>query len=99
MKEAIVIFCDVVLVICGCVLIYSVWQLFRNHKVSKFRGQIIELCYEYEMRLMPNPFFEPSPYTWFYDKYSYEDMMNSTKPLILEKWYSQEEINKLLGRK
>lgn len=34
-----------------------------------------------------------------YDKYSFDDMLYSFKPLTLEAWYSEEEIKILKGEK
>lgn len=34
-------------------------------------------------------------YDWFMDKYTYEQMLYSFKPLKIESWYTEEEIKRI----
>lgn len=34
---------------------------------------------------------------WFCDKYTYEEMLHSRKPLTLEAWYTEEELKRIMS--
>lgn len=64
----------------------------RNRRVLEFRLYINEECYSY-LRRHPD---EESAYKWFWPHVaSYEKMLWSFRPLKMERWFSQELIDKL----
>lgn len=97
------------LLIVSIILVVAEWYfcIYRNNRVLKLSLEIIDLCAEYNYRIVKS---DPSKYgydlskldpkdnafEWF-DKYSYHQMIFSFKPLKLEAWYTQEEINKIKG--
>lgn len=68
-------------------IIVCFYLLFRNGKVYDFRIKFIKIAnlanYKEVIKL--------------YDKYSYEEMLYSFKPLKLEAWFTEEEIKILKG--
>lgn len=68
-------------------LVVSSYILWRNDKVLDFRLKIIEAFLSANRRGIKNPL----------EKYSYEDMLYSIKPLKLEAWFTEEEIKILKG--
>lgn len=75
----------------GC-LIYSSVQMHkynhrlkRNDKVYDFRSKLLSKTGIFDK------LYEEKQKIW--NKYSYEDMLNSKKPLTLEEWFTPEEIN------
>lgn len=75
----------------------SGYTLARNHFVWKFRGKIIDLCHEHNIRKLKEGLDYESAYEWFYDKHSYYKMVFSFKPLELEYWWTKEEIERLMN--
>ena len=89
------------------VLIYLFYLLFRNNKVLNFRYLIIEGSYNYVKNFIDTDRYDTvqeydeheHQYRRLMDKahntinkYSYDKMLFSFKPLKLEKWFSSEEI-------
>lgn len=72
-------------------------NLDRGKKVSKFRYRIGDMAHDYYFRHIEEIGFDNAHdvYDWFYNKWSENDMLNSTKPLILEEWYTKEELEKI----
>jgi len=79
-------------------LIFCVYILYRNRKVHKFRCLLAEVaeCYNdrHEKRGDPN---YTDAIKWFYDKYTYRDMLYSIKPLNIQSWYTKEELEKIFN--
>lgn len=74
--------------------------LKRNDEVYEFRTRINKVyCKEYvQRRLRENKFDDWEwPQDWSLNKYSYEEMLYSDRPLTLEAWWSSEEIEKLMS--
>lgn len=71
-----------------CLFGVSIYILNRNEKVYDFRIGIIKDV--------------PWGHWWkakeILDKYTYEDMLYSIKPLKLESWYTDDEIKILTGK-
>ena len=65
----------------------------RNKEVCEFRLTISNLVYEYNMRRIEDGSYKT--YYEFYNKFTYDEMLFSKKPLTLEEWYTKEEIAKL----
>lgn len=73
---------------------------YRMSRVSEFRIQILDMQFHYCQRrieegTITNDIELDNAYKMFIDKYSYFRMVFSFKPLKLEYWYTQEEINEL----
>lgn len=85
----VVILLSILWVACG-------YALVRNYYVGKFRHKIINLCYEHNLRRIDDSLFYDSAFGWFYDKVSYNKMLYSFKPLVLEYWWTKEEIDRLM---
>lgn len=78
-----------VLIVCSIGVIFSMYVLIRNNKVHKFRTHLINLIYKDGA----NNFWEKIE---LLDKYTYENMLYSFKPLKMEYWFTDDEL-KLLG--
>ena len=74
--------------------------LARNEEVADFRCLLLDLSDQYITRNI-NKFLQTgmmkNPFEWFANKYTYEEMLYSEKPLILEEWYTAEEINRIMS--
>lgn len=72
-------------------------MLKRNNEVYAFRQQLLHLASAYSIRRIREGIFtrEDDALTWFLNKYTYEEMLNSNKPLTLEEWYTEEEIKRV----
>ncbi len=73
------------------------YSCYRDRKISEFRSMIAELCDEYDNRHLQHDdfFLFRSAQDWFLNKYSYEEMFFSIKPLKLKYWYTKEELDKI----
>lgn len=81
------------LIICALSLVYLLYILKRNYEVHSFRSYIIDRLHEAKIRAINKGIFYLDEYDDIYDKYSYNDMLYSFKPLKLEYWFTQEEID------
>lgn len=90
---------SIILFICVIALIFSIYISTRNFKVRSFRLLLIEMSYGYELHRLresgKRSGDEEDAFDWFLNKYSYEDMLFSCKPLRLEKWYTEEELTEI----
>lgn len=78
-----------VLVVSQIVLLgVSIYILNRNDKVRDFRIGIVDS--------VPIGHWEKAKK--IIDKYTYDDMLYSIKPLKLESWYTEDEIKILTGK-
>lgn len=68
--------------------------IHRSFQVLTFRQNILSIA---RFRNLENDFDRVEKIMGLHDKYSYEEMVNSNKPLRLEEWYSPEELKILLG--
>jgi hypothetical protein len=64
---------------------WSVYLLFRNKAVAKFRSDILELAIT-------------SDQLHIYEKHSHRKMLFSLKPLDFDYWFTQREINLLFDK-
>lgn len=71
----------------------------RNDEVYKFLTYINQvLCHEYIIRRLENDDTDWNwPQIWFLGEYKYEEFLYSDKPLTLDEWWTEEEINKLMS--
>ena len=89
------------------ILLLSILFIIRNEKVCKFRIYILNMSYrhvdDYHNNIDWNSIdWEDSYelhekacslYRQINDKYEYEEMLFSIKPLRLDEWFTEEEVN------
>lgn len=76
--------------------IICIYLLIRNNKVYEFRNYLIDLACKYNCNEIAKGNLDYiSAYEWFVDKYTYDKMLFSFKPLKLESWYTKEEIEEM----
>ena len=95
-------FIALVLVICsGILLVFSVYFLIRNDKVLYFRVNYVRNAYDYLYKTLHCCTNEEDLDKYHklsdrvnnvIDRYSYNKMLFSFKPLKLEYWFTKEEI-------
>lgn len=69
----------------------------RNHEVAMFKGMLGSMAHDYNMRHIKELALEDvhKVWDWFANKWTYEEMLYSSKPLTLEEWYTPEEIERI----
>lgn len=72
-------------------------ELDRNKKVNQFRYMLCDMAHDYNMRHIKELSIANvyEVLEWFANKWSYDDMFYSSKPLVLEEWYTQEELERI----
>lgn len=80
-------------------LLVNQYFLYRHKKVRRFRLELIEMAYTAAKKAILCGEDDIESLISLCDKYSYDDMLYSFKPLTLEAWYSEEEIKILKGEK
>lgn len=95
---------SVILITVGLILLLvlicnSKTRAERMSKAFEFRMKLLNMASQCNLRniLQCKYSEENDAYTWFYDKYTMIDFVNSNKPLELKYWYTEEEISKILG--
>lgn len=84
------------MVSCTIGLFYTMWMMKRNYKVFILKKKIAELTYEFGMRhIFDEGNQSIEAWDWFCNKYTYEEMLHSRKPLTLEAWYTEEELKRI----
>lgn len=83
----------------GIALLYNSYILYRNMKVGRFRMMLISMVNTAAEKAIYRGEYDIEKYYGLCDKYSYNDMLFSFKPLTLEAWYVEEEIKMLKGEK
>jgi hypothetical protein len=81
-------------------LAYVIYIPYRINKVYKFRNRSINLSFEWDMKHIQEigEGKEQSAFLWFYDKQpSYNKMLYSLKPLVLDKWFDKKVLEKLFN--
>lgn len=98
------IYWTVLMVLCIVGLVISMVEtrrnrriLLRNEDVLPFRTRLLNLTTVYNLKRIKKGVFlhEDNALTWFFGKYTYEEMLYSKKPLTLEEWYTKEEIDRI----
>lgn len=92
----IVIWCLVFSPVIVGIILYKYLD-YRGKKICDFRAMIARLCLEYDIRHLHHEDIYQFMYSeqWFLNKYNYEQMLFSIKPLKLEYWYTKEELDKI----
>lgn len=91
------VICIIGLIICYIGLVQTSKEMERNHKVAEFRKMLYDMSYDYVMRnYRTEGLIEVQKvWDWFADKWSYKELLDSSKPLTLEEWYTKEEIERI----
>lgn len=77
------------------------YMLGRNSEVASFRRMLLEMTSQHSQRTIKHAKsieeLETAldVYQWFFEKYTYSQMVHSFKPLTLEAWYTEEEIKRV----
>lgn len=97
----IVYFLCLVVLVCIVSMIVTFFLFKRSHEVLRFRLHVIDLCGAYNKK--HNVISSPSNNNFFnaFDLFEslpkHEEMVFSNKPLKLETYLTEEQINKLLN--
>lgn len=78
-------------------LAFCIWLLIRNHKTYKFMTGVSRMCYDAISRALDKGILDVDEYYEVWNKLSYHKVLFSFKPLKLEYWFTEEEIE-LLNR-
>lgn len=95
MDNIIPILLTIGLMVCIIGMTWNTRQLYRNDSVYNFRQYLLQLISNEAKRRMQegrNDWEEPYD---ILDRYTYDDMLNSFKPLTPEAWLSDEELKML----
>lgn len=85
------------MVSCMIGLFYNTWMMKRNYEVWLFKRKISTLTYDFCMRhVFDDDDQSIKAWEWFCDKYTYEEMLHSRRPLTLEEWYTEEELKRIM---
>lgn len=89
--------CIIGLIICSIGLVQTSKEMKRNHKVAEFRKKLCDMSYDYAMRNYKTEGLDGVNKVWdrFANKWTYDEMLKSSKPLTLEAWYTPEEIERI----
>lgn len=95
MSDSIVI----IILIIALIAMVFVWYfcIYRNDRLLLFKFHIVHLCTVYDILHPVELNSEEDAFKWFEEKYTYNQMLFSFKPLKLEAWYTPEEISKIQG--
>lgn len=86
------------MVSCMIGLFYNTWMMKRNYEVWLFKRKISTLTYDFCMRhVFDDDDQSIKAWEWFCDKYTYEEMLHSRRPLTLEEWYTEEELKRIMS--
>lgn len=87
------IFCYILILAILIAIIYVVYKCDRDiHRAIELYGfmdELTDLAYNYNLK------HDDSAMEWFVNKWTYNDFFKSNKSLILEEWFTEEEINKI----
>lgn len=91
------IICIIGLIICSIGLVKTSLEIKRNHKVVEFRTILCDMSYNYAVRNYKTEGLNEvnKVWDWFANKWTYNEMLKSSKPLTLEAWYTPEEIERI----
>lgn len=69
----------------------------RNHEVAEFMGMLGSMTHDYNMRHIKELKLEDvhKVWDWFANKWTYDELLHSSRPLTLEEWYTKEEIERI----
>ncbi len=69
----------------------------RNREVAKFKYMLGDMTHSYNMRHIQEIDVKDihKAWDWFANKWTYNELLYSSRPLTLEEWYTKEEIEKI----
>ena len=68
----------------------------RCDAVADFSHKLVDMAYDYNgRRIVEGELDYKDAYNWFEEKWTFEQMLYSTKPLKLEAWFTEEEIKEI----
>lgn len=69
----------------------------RLKEVSKFRYMLSDMAHNYNIRHVGQITIDEvgKVYEWFSDKHTLDELLNSSRPLTLEEWYTKEELERI----
>ncbi len=77
-------------------LISELCTEIRRRKVFKFRNYICLMSLSYNnRRISDGTRGRGDALVWFHGKYSMLDMLYSSKPMLLDYWYTKEELDEI----
>jgi hypothetical protein len=82
------------------IYIIGLFVLFRNQKVSTFRGKLIDMCGDYNMRHIEDWEIgnDVDAFVWLYGTLpTYTEMLYSFKPLKLGSYITKEQYERLIS--
>ena len=85
------------LIVCLIGLIRTGLEIERDRKVTEFRTMLIDMSCDYAIRNYKTEGIDEvsKVWDWFANKWTYNEMLKSSKPLTLEEWYTKEEIERI----
>lgn len=88
---------EYIIVLLFIFIIYCFYILDRNNRVYNFKIMLANMAYSYNMRRLDDGISLTSEdaFKWFCDKYSYDKLLLSFKPLKLECWYTEKELEEI----
>lgn len=85
-----------VITITTSVIVFSIRYNWRCNSVYGLRCHIADMASAYNVRhLIVDSESRVSAFSWFYSKWSFDDMLYSNRPLTLEAWYTPEELERI----
>lgn len=89
--------CIIGLIICLIGLVRTSLEIERDRKVTEFRTMLIDMSCDYVMRNYKTEGIDEvsKVWDWFANKWTYSEMLTSSKPLTLVEWYTPEEIKRI----
>ena len=69
----------------------------RIEEVSKFLHMLGDMAHDYNVRHIEQLTLDKvgEVYEWFADKYTFQQLLYSSRPLTLEEWYTEEELKRI----
>jgi len=89
-----IIFNKIIIVLLLGLFSLCVYSLSRNMQVSSFRNNVIDICYDYNVSDIPDKKIN-NAYLIYHSLPSYNDMVNSFKPLKLETYLDKDIVDEL----
>lgn len=86
----------IILIILVIALVIDIYLMLRNNEVLVFSRKLIHMAGNYHRRHLELDLQgKESAFNWFSNKYPYWRLLFSFKPLKLEYWFTQEELDKI----
>lgn len=88
---------NIIILLLSAILATSIMLMLRNNKVFLFRTMLIDMAYERGLADINNGTFDQNkdPFQVIKSLPSYSNMLLSIKPLLIENWLTDEEIERI----